>query len=196
MRSSLDVLPTVVASLKDLAVGEVPSHFSLVPSLANDHEAVRGSIVVKEDQVFVSCPHSLPQTRVALRGWAVEGVRLHLLGPITPAPSINGIRPFIQLGEPCRVASRAPHRVGVQGFAQVRKDLVHVCVDPELPTTVDHRAEIGPSQVSGIGHHDVPFSVLTRWIRLPEGMTAAAVLQVVSECLFEVQFLGNLGVIA
>jgi len=44
--SPFDVLPTVVASLEDYVVGQVPCHLALVPSLAYDHEAVRGSIIV------------------------------------------------------------------------------------------------------------------------------------------------------
>jgi hypothetical protein len=46
MGSALDVLPAVVACFKNALVREVFRHLLLVPSLADDHKAVRGSIVV------------------------------------------------------------------------------------------------------------------------------------------------------
>jgi hypothetical protein len=56
----------VVASLENGVVRKVPRHFPLVPSLAYDHKAVRGSAIMEEDEVFMRLSHGLPQTRVAL----------------------------------------------------------------------------------------------------------------------------------
>ena len=56
--------------------------------------------------------------------------------------------------------------------------------------------EIGPLQVPRVGHDYMPFSVKAGKVRLLKAAAAWAVLQVILECLGEVQLLGNLSVVA
>ena len=85
-RSPLDVLPAVIACFKDGGIRKVFGHLAHVPPLAYHHQAMGCSVIVNEDKVFMSCPHSLPQTRVALRGWVVIRIGDHLSGQFCLQP--------------------------------------------------------------------------------------------------------------